>query len=190
MLLLYPHRTLQARERSCIYIPLCFYFIPRAYEDSAESKLIYIPLCFYFIKKGYNGRFAFYIFTFHYASTLSREVHMELTRRDGFTFHYASTLSDFKRLLRIIATYLHSTMLLLYRIWKNKKRSRKLIYIPLCFYFIRDLYNPVLLFSLIYIPLCFYFIRSPMPRRPTLLYLHSTMLLLYPIRHFLFRTFL
>ena len=56
------------------------------------------------------------------------------------------------------------------------------IYIPLCFYFIRTFPIDSAELKNIYIPLCFYFIRS---RRwwhyIHQWYLHSTMLLLYPI---------
>ena len=117
MLLLYPQISEdEVNELSHIYIPLCFYFIRiEPYKHGREA-----AFTFHYASTLSQGlmriRRNLSSFTFHYASTLSREVHMELTRRDGFTFHYASTLSDFKRLLRIIATYLHSTMLLLYRI--------------------------------------------------------------------------
>ena len=56
-------------------------------------------------------------FTFHYASTLSEQTHCQQITRSKFTFHYASTLSQ-----RDVETdtktscYLHSTMLLLYRV--------------------------------------------------------------------------
>ena len=53
---------------------------------------------------------------------------------------------------------LHSTMLLLYRIKRANKRSKSAIYIPLCFYFIRD---------------------QSFRGTQHLLHLHSTMLLLY-----------
>ena len=158
---------------------LLLYRIPPAVMAS-WILFIYIPLCFYFIlpsspKIVYNTPF-----TFHYASTLS-----EIGSRGGvhfhnlhstmlllylyailtkgvdyeFTFHYASTLSGKAYCTACGKTNLHSTMLLLYLSAFSSAVTMVPIYIPLCFYFIRMLFG------------CR--IRS--------FYLHSTMLLLYPI---------
>ena len=75
---------------------------------------------------------------------------------------------------------LHSTMLLLYRLFLRLSVSGISIYIPLCFYFIDVHTDRALSHYIIYIPLCFYFIRAC--RISCYLYrenLHSTMLLLY-----------
>ena len=164
-------------------------------------------------------------FTFHYASTLSFIVGPRVNMQRQFTFHYASTLSHtyWQRCLTC-RSYLHSTMLLLYPkpvllghmpyatftfhyastlSWQLRKRNaRSCIYIPLCFYFIKDaqivtiwlylhLHSTMLLlyhvlrlsvmpFCYIYIPLCFYFITSRISRTIWRgMNLHSTMLLLY-----------
>ena len=105
----------------------------------------------------------------------------------AFTFHYASTLSCFTPFRDAVLLYLHSTMLLLYRL--NPPNSRRCeeftfhyastlservariitgfsIYIPLCFYFISFGIDGNLKRSDIYIPLCFYFI--PMRWNPAL----------------------
>ena len=122
-------------------------------------------------------------FTFHYASTLSCDRSCTSRRWSSFTFHYASTLSSGGD-----------------KDWP----SAALIYIPLCFYFIRlARWVPGRKLQ-IYIPLCFYFIPLDAFRLRLLItftfhyastlsvgfgffwssvsYLHSTMLLLYPGR--------
>ena len=97
---------------------------------------IYIPLCFYFIGNPRQLISISALFTFHYASTLSRHIissfdeilHLHSTmlllyQRLGrvdcnlllFTFHYASTLSKYR---------------------DDKTVLQFIIYIPLCFYFI------------------------------------------------------
>ena len=57
--------------------------------------------------------------------------------------------------------------------------ERNLIYIPLCFYFIRNIRNLPGKTATIYIPLCFYFIISRIKYIVIHYDLHSTMLLLY-----------
>ena len=121
-------------------------------------EMIYIPLCFYFIWSGVCSRyFRSSPFTFHYASTLSLILHIRFNTVCVFTFHYASTLSESDDKTLGIQCNLHSTMLLLYlqeHEWSNTVR-------------------------IIYIPLCFYFIGNSPPTLCTYLHLHSTMLLLY-----------
>ena len=93
MLLLYPtSSTYFAIPFSYIYIPLCFYFIGDSTGKEVCTRYIYIPLCFYFIGGWPCSWRAPAVFTFHYASTLSRE---SPVRRFPFP-------------------HLHSTMLLLY----------------------------------------------------------------------------
>ena len=107
------------------------------------------------------------------------------TRADPeFTFHYASTLSKERRSCHSeLLSHLHSTMLLLYRgscwvqTWSCSEftfhyastlsppavsgPSGFSIYIPLCFYFIFVTSQWFTQLNFIYIPLCFYFIFSP-----------------------------
>ena len=117
------------------------------------------------------------IFTFHYASTLSNSGIVNTSLPSAFTFHYASTLSSFSENADPVTLNLHSTMLLLYR-----RGARLIIYIPLCFYFIRadraacDDYHK------------FTFHYASTLSRSSFMHisqrhnLHSTMLLLYPER--------
>ena len=144
--------------RAGIYIPLCFYFIDIGEWPSCNISLIYIPLCFYFIEDGSIGKMQYYVFTFHYASTLSGIRTVVLFVGSSIyiplCFYFIPRGS---RHLCLTMKYLHSTMLLLYR-W------RLLVVISPC---------PI------YIPLCFYFIRNFRKSAELSLYLHSTMLLLY-----------
>ena len=70
-------------------------------------------------------------------------------------------------------------MLLLYHHLRYFDNLTCPIYIPLCFYFIccSDRQSSILLY--IYIPLCFYFIWEIILTLISIIYLHSTMLLLY-----------
>ena len=85
--------------RSCfrcfIYIPLCFYFIAESAVSLPQEKQIYIPLCFYFIQKPgravHQGQRYIYIplcFYFIYVKKMAGNPPFL------FTFHYASTLSS------------------------------------------------------------------------------------------------
>ena len=141
MLLLYP--------LSCIII--------------CDANIIYIPLCFYFI---------------------SSSIAAQICASASFTFHYASTLSKESWTWSHSAYNLHSTMLLLYR-------ARIVVYvwcsIVFTFHYASTLSHLTaitsFLFMPIYIPLCFYFIRCCFRYWFLLkLHLHSTMLLLYPVR--------
>ena len=98
-----------------IYIPLCFYFIVWLYCPRWYMEEIYIPLCFYFIAEYFVDNISGYIFTFHYASTLSTDTGCSAGSETQFTFHYASTLSLPDELKQAILCNLHSTMLLLYQ---------------------------------------------------------------------------
>ena len=191
-----------------IYIPLCFYFILRfaivkelmkpftfhyasTLSGVPTSSLslsihIYIPLCFYFIRIGllsvavcklhlHSTMLLLYRWSRRWKRLNLQNLHstMLLLYRDWgwfsvlvykwFTFHYASTLSILDTIKTRYAVY---------------------IYIPLCFYFIKEagctaaeishLHSTMLLlylpfrmygkiFNDIYIPLCFYFIRVLKP---------------------------
>ena len=143
-----------------LYIPLCFYYIllPAGvvyttyvtlhstmlllYLDSycrfRLPSVLYIPLCFYYI------------------STLPPAV----TNNATFTFHYASTISMVYGDIFHDSYTLHSTMLLLYLGSCCRFRRPSVLYIPLCFYYIR-----------------YTAFWTSVPDYP----LHSTMLLLYPL---------
>ena len=186
---------------TCIYIPLCFYFIAVFVIITATSSLT---------------------FTFHYASTLSSPGHPVFVPCFSFTFHYASTLSKkdtwsfcFKEIYIPLCFYfidemmvtmllnadlhstmlllyhcrymsrkqrennLHSTMLLLYPGWNHHTAPMHLIYIPLCFYFIegdRWLKRTFHRFTFHYASTLSNPVQPEKSRWP---YLHSTMLLLY-----------
>ena len=139
---------------------------------------IYIPLCFYFIDTSkLDSRFRM-IFTFHYASTLSIHLITCILSFDRFTFHYASTLSNSASSRLSSFIHLHSTMLLLYLLSVALRSQIRLIYIPLCFYFICRLSHcPYKPFS-IYIPLCFYFIPSPFSPST---FFNTVILFVYPL---------
>ena len=190
---------------------------------------IYIPLCFYFIPLPWTMQAWHCGFTFHYASTLSS---FRVSVVAVAPHLHSTMLLLYRRLQELVLDLLpdlHSTMLLLYPIWLMIARtSRCTIYIPLCFYFIRswvasivsspfqftfhyastlslvlveaelpekNLHSTMLLLYRrtspplrsilpIYIPLCFYFIGfSPGSVYYYMHHLHSTMLLLYRRRH-------
>ena len=130
------------------------------YRDILPAITIYIPLCFYFIPSCSIKISSHSVFTFHYASTLSRIASAIQCCMDSFTFHYASTLShpfcpgmqekiDLHSTMlllypggrirrREVRANLHSTMLLLYPHSESALSLSPRIYIPLCFYFIRS----------------------------------------------------
>ena len=99
-----------------IYIPLCFYFICSSCRWSSHSERIYIPLCFYFISFPKRTTAEDDKFTFHYASTLSRP----RTEMEGLVAYLHSTMLLLYRIQLLTdgmrKQYLHSTMLLLYRL--------------------------------------------------------------------------
>ena len=142
----------------CIYIPLCFYFIGHRPHPGAD-----------------NGA----QFTFHYASTLSRE----MVCGDGCISIYIPLCCyfiEFGQWLEQEGLHLHSTMLLLYPGDWTRSWDRA----PFTFHYASTLsvfWRPDRMYIYtIYIPLCFYFIKSLEngeinPRKN----LHSTMLLLY-----------
>ena len=107
----------QAELNSSIYLHSTMLLLYRRppLVDLRLDVLIYIPLCFYFIIASHNFNSRSILFTFHYASTLSRTKSKLDTTLVLFTFHYASTLSFPKD----------------YIIDRDYN-----IYIPLCFYFI------------------------------------------------------
>ena len=168
--------------------------------DAAGYNLHSTMLLLYPIRRGLCGR-GCASFTFHYASTLSfpagrsklHNVYLHSTMlllyptlqphlnksHCTFTFHYASTLSTGIPCTNRPGIYLHSTMLLLYHYKIRNLDCLCIIYIPLCFYFIRKeptYWGLTVMFTFhyastlskreykrtfrtgVYIPLCFYFI--------------------------------
>ena len=88
-------RPAKAVCRKCvIYIPLCFYFIGGVilYEKFADLYLHSTMLLLYLFATA-STALLFFLFTFHYASTLSLIAPHISVQTASFTFHYASTLS-------------------------------------------------------------------------------------------------
>ena len=119
-------------------------------------------------------------FTFHYASTLSRntghtqsplsDLHSTMLLLYHTTFElppnqyhtiYIPLCFYFirhRQQMKQLKLYLHSTMLLLYLTPNIIGKESLIIYIPLCFYFISSILQLLMMLVCIYIPLCFYFI--------------------------------
>ena len=137
MLLLYPLRAkiTELTQKNLHSTMLLLYLIHYHGFDDYFLNLHSTMLLLYLIAdmKAMGGQ----VFTFHYASTLSSASISSSPRIALFTFHYASTLSR-----------------------RNTRTG-----IP---------------GSIIYIPLCFYFIKTDRSYESDILNLHSTMLLLYP----------
>ena len=100
-----------------IYIPLCFYFIVDTPRVNSRRFFIYIPLCFYFISSINLNRWGIKIFTFHYASTLSQWKSHDSIRWNliyiPLCFYFITNIVE----VILQDAHLHSTMLLLYRLW-------------------------------------------------------------------------
>ena len=98
---------------------------------------IYIPLCFYFIEdKAIENEVHNYLHST--MLLLYPEYPVSYSPVSTFTFHYASTLSKMRKAgWKVTRLYLHSTMLLLYLCCSMRFLPRWMIYIPLCFYFIK-----------------------------------------------------
>ena len=142
--------------------------------------IIYIPLCFYFIAGNALDSVKDFLFTFHYASTLSASA-------PGVEYciilylHYTMLLlyPGVRQCSGVRQCYLHSTMLLLYQ----KINTRVLLRRSFTFHYASTLSAvkecTELLEKIIYIPLCFYFIYDSLLSDQFKIHLHSTMLLLY-----------
>ena len=128
-------------------------------RDYQYIRPIYIPLCFYFIRRQLKILYQehmIYIPLCFYFIDFARYFAKLIGK---FTFHYASTLSLIRQQYPIFCS---------------------LIYIPLCFYFIPIVYKarqPCIQFTFHY--------ASTLSRETVIcgssnVYLHSTMLLLYP----------
>ena len=122
------------------------------------------------------------IFTFHYASTLSRlnnatgsassiyiplcfyfilRITPQRATFHTFTFHYASTLSILPCVRNRLGIVIYIPLCFYFiRLSGVIQGQLNLIYIPLCFYFIWSTNYSPLVRSDIYIPLCFYFIET------------------------------
>ena len=164
----------------CIYIPLCFYFIPARFSNLSHFVNIYIPLCFYFIRVCHKAWDWELLFTFHYASTLSLTDCLRWRIRESIyiplCFYFIEKIWDMSTLN---ADYLHSTMLLLYRSAVHPGQHSIPIYIPLCFYFIKYAFwdnAETVLFTFHYASTLSI---SSILTDSDFLNLHSTMLLLY-----------
>ena len=193
---------------TCIYIPLCFYFIFPAFRYLSRSFLIYIPLCFYFIYYAISSL----VDCINLHSTMLllylrviwpvilRLLHLHSTMLLLYRFLHGSggvlplNLHSTMLLLYLEVTinegllqyHLHSTMLLLYRMGSDASLCPAFIYIPLCFYFIlrKEYQNAVLeLFTFHYASTLSDAYSGTINRNS---YLHSTMLLLYPVPLFPF----
>ena len=141
---------------------------------------IYIPLCFYFITF-VTVRFISVILIYIPLCFYFIKENPEQTKGDRRDLH--STMLLLYRIWRLNiwarTAYLHSTMLLLYQI--DEEGSTELA--QFTFHYASTLSGiprELLFYSQIYIPLCFYFIRWSADReRRGIHNLHSTMLLLY-----------
>ena len=86
-------RVILLRDRFPIYIPLCFYFIWRTKRNTAQKINLHSTMLLLYRKGAEHNIQRDTSFTFHYASTLSREEAIKRFVTTTFTFHYASTLS-------------------------------------------------------------------------------------------------
>ena len=125
--------TLERAKKHLHSTMLLLYLGCRGEADSRIS--IYIPLCFYFIKETRTRKERK---SYLHSTMLLLYQIGKLVKKDGtiFTFHYASTLSRMEEVIQAITFNLHSTMLLLYRSLQESVLNNICIYIPLCFYFI------------------------------------------------------
>ena len=120
-----------------IYIPLCFYFIGNQAPCNAEQEIIYIPLCFYFIHTRIMWNYTL------------RHIYIPLC------FYF---IGDGPCKTGTCSSYLHSTMLLLYRDTPVMIARRAATF---TFHYASTLSAKRTgwgLWFYIYIPLCFYFI--------------------------------
>ena len=148
--------------------------------DLTRTLSIYIPLCFYFIYANFSSICFLIVFTFHYASTLSAS---GLWKCSGIRYLHSTMLLLYRNPASVATALmqnLHSTMLLLYLSSRILKLETSVTF---TFHYASTLSITgwsAYFFFLIYIPLCFYFIRAH-PESKTMYnhYLHSTMLLLY-----------
>ena len=99
------------------------------------SKNIYIPICFYYFEDVIENSMC----------------------DEEFTFQYVSIISCIAWILRLLLLYLHSNMFLLFLIQCVRLSTAPVIYIPICFYYFKQIVASLLKESKIYIPICFYY---------------------------------
>ena len=182
MLLLYRVFDKRAAIRWNIYIPLCFYFIGARDAATGLEQLFTFHYASTLSKLKIIRIKPFNQFTFHYASTLSRKAQAVFGTTIEFTFHYASTLSHLTKKRRPpVTANLHSIMLLLYRTCHLPHSwGSFIIYIPLCFYFIRIRFNIQRGRSWFTFHYASTLSTAEQLMHGKSLHLHSIMLLLYP----------
>ena len=193
MLLLYQDTGITKSTFSDIYIPLCFYFIHyRRLKREADIRYLHSTMLLLYLSDSWR----FICSLDHLHSTMLLLYPVPVTCP---TFTVSLNLHSTMLLLypekpdsiRSGTIYLHSTMLLLYRKNLSCMGISGIIYIPLCFYFIRirqyiecqsnyNLHSTMLLLYPhcctvvqridvnIYIPLCFYFIPGSLLLRSCL----------------------
>ena len=138
MLLLYHYPETESQFPILIYIPLCFYFIPSWSGQRLSHQNLHSTMLLLYPGPVQNVMLLCYLFTFHYASTLSRNRKPQM-HLNGTDLHSTMLLLYLLSGQRhpLLVCDLHSTMLLLYRWQANISVYPSSIYIPLCFYFIR-----------------------------------------------------
>ena len=115
MLLLY-HITVRSNQvHNCHLHSTMLLLYHLAFRVTVSFILIYIPLCFYFISKALNLSTSQNIFTFHYASTLSRFQHFLRWRHNNLHSTMLLLYPFLVGVSLLVFLHLHSTMLLLYR---------------------------------------------------------------------------
>ena len=146
-----------------IYIPLCFYFIPR--PDSSK-----IPRCPYLHST--------MLLLYHYICDNCGAY------LDPFTFHYASTLSRLGWLWGVRSERIYIPLCFYFiKVSLSSGRRKRSIYIPLCFYFIPCPFcGGEAYISNLHSTMLLLYLQSNTYRLATLCHLHSTMLLLYLLR--------
>ena len=181
MLLLYPNPMVKPWRSEPIYIPLCFYFIGFALRDDGLNTIIYIPLCFYFINRSGSYKTEWYRIYIPLCFYFIHSNNVFQCFFNQFTFHYASTLSRSSQQQRYRKFYLHSTMLLLYRLSQSAPvgLTPYLHSTMLLLYLLRWFCHVLLYKHLHSTMLLLYPFTSSFASPFSFSYLHSTMLLLY-----------
>ena len=144
MLLLIPRCFSLGRGRNIIYIPLCFYLYVRVITNhlhfhnlhstmlllihsceqiNVSGSFIYIPLCFYLYFCACNASFRISWFTFHYASTYTVPFRVLFFAVTLIYIPLCFYLYERRTNERKSKKYLHSTMLLLIRLYQTGYRN-------------------------------------------------------------------
>ena len=93
MLLLYRSRYYTHTRRRISLHSTMLLLYPRIIQQLFSCTCLYIPLCFYYIEICKQRHIHIFNFTFHYASTISPQQQNNVITINDFTFHYASTIS-------------------------------------------------------------------------------------------------